>query len=45
MAFALALVAALMVLAGALAFGVGIVLAVPVAHAALMYAYEDLFGG
>ncbi|HEX3702653.1 MAG TPA: DUF4339 domain-containing protein [Vicinamibacterales bacterium] len=45
MAFALALVAALMVLAGALAFGIGIVVAVPVAHAALMYAYEDLFGG
>ena len=44
MTFALALVAALMVLAGALAFGVGLVLAVPVATAALMYAYEDLFG-
>ena len=45
MMFALALVAALMVMAGALAFGIGVVLAVPVATAALMYAYDDLFGG
>ncbi|HWF85355.1 MAG TPA: GYF domain-containing protein [Vicinamibacterales bacterium] len=45
MTFALAIVAALMVLAGALAFGVGVVIAVPVATAALMYAYDDLFGG
>ncbi len=44
MTFALALVAALMVLAGVLAFGIGIIIAVPVATAALMYAYEDLFG-
>jgi uncharacterized membrane protein len=44
MTFALGLVAALMVLVGVLAFGVGIILAVPVATAALMYAYEDLFG-
>ncbi len=44
MTFALAIVAALMVLAGALAFGVGVILAVPVATAALMYAYDDLFG-
>ena len=45
MTFALGLVAALMVLVGVLAFGVGIIFAVPVATAALMYAYEDLFGG
>jgi uncharacterized membrane protein len=45
MTFALAIVAALMVLAGALAFGVGVIIAVPVATAALMYAYDDLFGG
>jgi uncharacterized membrane protein len=45
MAFALAIVAALMVLAGVLAFGVGAIIAVPVATAALMYAYDDLFGG
>jgi uncharacterized membrane protein len=45
MTFALAIVVALMVMAGALAFGVGVVIAVPVATAALMYAYEDLFGG
>jgi hypothetical protein len=45
MTFALALVVALMVLAGALAFGVGVIVAVPVATAALMYAYDDLFGG
>jgi hypothetical protein len=44
MTFALGLVAALMVLVGVLAFGVGIIVAVPVATAALMYAYEDLFG-
>lgn len=42
--FALALVATLIVLAGTLAFGVGALIAVPVATAALMYAYEDLFG-
>jgi hypothetical protein len=41
---ALALIATLIVLAGLLAFGVGVVIAVPVATAALMYAYEDLFG-
>ena len=45
MTFALAIIAALMVLAGVLAFGVGVIIAVPVATAALMYAYEDLFGG
>jgi GYF domain 2 len=44
-AFALAIVATLIVLAGLLAFVVGVVIAVPVATAALMYAYEDLFGG
>ena len=42
--FALALIATLIALAGLLAFGVGVVIAVPVATAALMYAYEDLFG-
>jgi uncharacterized membrane protein len=44
-AFALVIVATLIVLAGLLAFVVGAVIAVPVATAALMYAYEDLFGG
>ena len=43
-AFALAIVATLIVLAGLLAFVVGVVIAVPVATAALMYAYDDLFG-
>lgn len=42
--FALALVSSLMALAGLLAFIVGVVIAVPVATAAMMYAYEDLFG-
>jgi hypothetical protein len=43
-AFALLIVASLIVLAGFLAFVVGVVVAVPVATAALMYAYDDLFG-
>ena len=43
-AFALLIVASLIVLAGFLAFVVGVVIAVPVATAALMYAYDDLFG-
>lgn len=42
--FALALVAAMIALAGLLAFGVGLLIAVPVATATVMYAYEDLFG-
>jgi hypothetical protein len=42
--FALALIASLMVLTGLLAFGVGVIIAVPVATAAMMYAYEDMFG-
>jgi uncharacterized membrane protein len=42
--FAVALVATLIALAGVLAFGVGAVIAVPVATAALMFAYDDLFG-
>jgi hypothetical protein len=42
--FALALVAAMIALAGLLAFGVGLLVAVPVATATVMYAYEDLFG-
>jgi hypothetical protein len=32
------------VLAGLLAFVVGVVIAAPVATATLMYAYDDLFG-
>jgi hypothetical protein len=43
-AFALTIVATLIVLAGFLAFVVGVVIAAPVATAALMYAYDDLFG-
>ncbi len=43
-AFALALVATLIALAGILAFGAGVLIAVPVATAALAYAYDDLFG-
>jgi len=43
-AFALLIVATLIVLAGLLAFVVGVVIALPVATAALMYAYDDLFG-
>lgn len=42
--FALALVATLITLAGILAFGAGVLIAVPVATAAVTYAYEDLFG-
>jgi hypothetical protein len=42
--FALAIVSTLMVLVGLLAFGIGVVVAVPVATAGMMYAYEDLFG-
>jgi hypothetical protein len=38
------LIASLIVLAGLLAFGVGVLVALPVATAALMYAYDDLFG-
>lgn len=38
------MIASLIALAGLLAFGVGIIIAVPVATAALMFAYEDLFG-
>ncbi|MCC7415830.1 MAG: DUF4339 domain-containing protein [Acidobacteria bacterium] len=43
-AFALLLIVALVALAGLLAFGIGVLVAGPVATAALMYAYEDLFG-
>jgi hypothetical protein len=42
--FALAMVSTLMVLVGLLAFGIGVIVAVPVATAGMMYAYEDLFG-
>lgn len=44
-ALALGLIAALIALAGVLALGVGLVIAVPVATATIMYAYDDLFGG
>ncbi len=43
-AFALAIVLTLVIAAGLLFFVVGVVVAFPVAIAALMYAYEDLFG-
>jgi hypothetical protein len=42
--FALVIVLALIVLAGILACGVGALITVPIASAALMYVYEDLFG-
>jgi hypothetical protein len=42
-AFALAIIASLIVAAGVLALGVGLLIAMPVATAALMAAYEDLF--
>jgi len=43
-AFALAVVLALVIAAGLLFFIVGVVVTFPVAIAALMYTYEDLFG-
>lgn len=42
--FGLAIVLALLALAGFLVCGVGAVISIPVASAALMYVYEDLFG-
>jgi hypothetical protein len=42
--FGLAIVVALMVIAGVLACVVGVFIAAPVAIAAMTYAYEDLFG-
>jgi uncharacterized membrane protein len=42
--FSLVLVSAALIVGGALAYGVGLVLAVPLSTAALMYAYEDVFG-
>ena len=42
--FALAIVVSLIVVAGVLACGVGVLVAVPIASASLMYVYEDLFG-
>jgi uncharacterized membrane protein len=42
--FLLALVLILIVCAGALVCVVGLIIAIPVASAALMYVYEDLFG-
>lgn len=42
--FLFALVLLLIVCAGGLACGVGLIIAAPVAMAALMYVYEDLFG-
>jgi uncharacterized membrane protein len=41
---ALGLIASLIAAVGVLAFGVGVLIAVPVATATLAYAYEDLFG-
>ena len=43
--FGLMLAAGLLLAVSALAFGVGLVLALPLCTAALMFAYEDLFGG
>jgi hypothetical protein len=42
---ALAIVLALVAFSGFLVCGVGEVITIPIASAALMYAYEDLFGG
>jgi len=42
--FALVIVVSLIVVAGVLACGVGVLVAAPVASASLMYVYEDLFG-
>ena len=42
--FALVIVLALVALAGFLLCGVGALITIPVSSAALMYAYEDLFG-
>jgi hypothetical protein len=42
--FALVIVVSLIVIAGVLACGVGALVAIPIASAALMYVYEDLFG-
>jgi hypothetical protein len=43
--FALALLAALVFIAGGLAFGIGIALTGPLAIGAVAYLYEDVFGG
>ena len=42
--FALVIVLALVALAGFLLCGVGALITIPLASAALMYVYEDLFG-
>ena len=42
--FALVIVLALVALAGFLACGIGALISIPVASAALMFVYEDLFG-
>jgi hypothetical protein len=42
--FALVIVVALVALAGFLVCGVGEIITIPIASAALMYVYEDLFG-
>jgi uncharacterized membrane protein len=42
--FALVIVVSLIVVAGVLACGVGVLVAIPIASASLMYVYEDLFG-
>ncbi len=44
-AFALAIVLALVAFSGFLVCGVGEIITIPLASAALMYVYEDLFGG
>ena len=43
--FALGLIGVLVVIAGALACLVGLVVALPVFIATIAYAYEDVFGG
>jgi hypothetical protein len=42
--FALVILVWLIVIAGVLACGVGVIIAIPIASASLMYVYEDLFG-
>jgi uncharacterized membrane protein len=42
--FALVIVLALVAFAGFLACGVGEIITIPIASAAMMYVYEDLFG-
>jgi uncharacterized membrane protein len=44
-AFGLLLAGGIMLFLSALAFGIGLVITLPLCTAALMFAYEDLFGG